>query len=315
MELRKIFRIALYAHWLWTFCIFSVACDEAENDVSDDTKFQTAPLCDGNDTLWIGYQRFDGIGEGGAGNTLFEENGRVFFLIDDTCRYYAYDGTVGGNSFGELADIRSGVLSSEEASEISERLRMDRFDALKGKSYYDGALDCGGAILFNADGVFSCDCGCPSFDQPAAMTAAAEEIVKELTAMGEPLDGLLRTVTVPHVSECEGFTSAYLPAELPQAPPSGFDPSASAIPECSYLHDNATQSVLLDGEVAAALRELRRVYREMLFESAGSIGVNRIPLQVGEDLYDVYLRDYIPSENENGILCPYDLSQLTMAVP
>ena len=315
MERRGMFRSVVYARGVWAFLILSVACNEAEDSVSDDAKSQTAQLCAGTDTLWIGYQRFDGMVEGGAGNTLFEENGGVFFFIDGACRYYAFDGTDGENDFGGLADIRTGVLSSEEAAGISERLKMEQFDALKGKSYYEGAWDCGGSVLFNAEGAFSCDCGCPSFDAPAEMSGTAEEIAKELTAMGEPLNGLLRTVTVPHISECNGFESTYLSEEVPQAPPQGFDPSASAIPECSYSHDSATQSVMLDGDIADELRELRRVYREMLVESEGSVWVNRIPMIVGEDTFDVYLRDYIPFEDADGILCPHDLSQLTIVEP
>ena len=314
MKRREMFRTAVYTPVLWMIGMLSVACIEEEN-VSDDTKSQTAHLCAGTDSLWIGYERFDGMGEGGAGNTLFEENGRVFFIIDGACRYYAFDGTIQDNSFGALSDIRTGMLSSEEAAEISERLKMSQFDALKGKSYYDGTLDCGGSVLFNEDGAFSCDCGCPSFREPAAMSAAAEDIAKELAAQGAPLNGLLRTVTVPHVSECEGFISIYLPEEAAQTPPPGFDPSASAIPECSYSHDNATQSVLLDGDIAGALRDLRRVYREMLVDAEVSVWVNRIPMTVGDDTFDVYLRDYIPFEDANGILCPHDLSLLSLVTP
>jgi hypothetical protein len=278
-------------------------------------KSQTSQLCSGTDAVWIGFQNFVGMGDGGAGNTLFEENGYIFFFIDGACRYYAFDGTDGERDFGGLADIRTGVLSQEEAGEIYKRMKMDRFDAHKGNYYYEDALDCGGSVLFNADDAFFCDCGCPSFDEPAEMTDAAEEIAKELNAMGEPSNGLLRAVSVPFSADCEGYQSFYLDEEVPQIPPSGFDPSASAISECSCSHDNATQSVLLDGDIAAALRNLRAVYREMLFESAGSVDVNRIPMQVGEDVYDVYLRDYIPFEGADGMLCPYDISRLTLVEP
>ncbi len=295
---------------LMTISFILSSCSE-ENVVTNNYDSEQFQYCSGTGDLWLGFQYYGGTYEGGAGNTLFEENGNIFFVIDDSCRYFAFDGTDGEKAFGGLADIRTGLLSQDEAADIAESIKLNRFIEHFGNDYLNDASDCSNAILYDKNGAFSCYCGCPSFSEPKDMTQSAKQIAQELVKKGKPLLGSLRVISLPHVNVCDGYWSVYLKEEVPQTPPNGFDPSASAIGECVNSHNNATQSVLIEGEIAASLRNLRKEYRETLYEKTVRPLTNRIPMQVGDSIFDVYLRDFISLEDQDGLLCPHNINELT----
>lgn len=157
-----------------------------------------------------------------------------------------------------MADIRTGVLTKEEAADIANRLSEEKWKDMFGKQYNEPSLDCGGSTTFDNQGVFSCICGCPSFSAPARTDDTATKIVSELVVKGVPINGELRAVSRRYVENCDGWSDSILIEEVVQSPIDSYNLVEHAVPDCNSTPDTATQSSLLDGDTARDLRALRK---------------------------------------------------------
>lgn len=305
-----VFSLLLGAAPLSTGC-YQMAGDDEENDTSEEGEPGSgSTVCTGGSDLWVGYQLFASWSYDAPGHSMFEENGWRYFVIDRSCRFYVMDGTDGDptNRYYGLADVYTGTITDKEANAVKESLSMDTWSDHYGTEYRSDEEDCGIAYFFDTQGTFGCKCNCREFQEPSRISDVGATIAEMLVDMGTPATGPLRVITMPYDDDC---CFSYVDGEDPQRVPVGFDPATIAIDPCTDDPDTASQSHLLDGNLAADLRSIRQDYREELLSDYEDVAFYRVPMDTSSrEIYDVFMRDYIPLENDKGILNPHDTARL-----
>ncbi len=243
--------------------------------------FADRRICDGSDGLRFAYRRFIGFALP-APYRIFSELGGPFLYIDGHCHYWVSD----AHAISADQDIRTGVLDAASEERIAQATHFASWPALENAFTCTEQPPLDGGGTFFSDGSFRPMC-------PYCVSEAVSELVEmcggatdalqaQLFAQGQPLDGPVRL-----------FMSTQSVASEPGRVdwPLASDPAAIAA---------ATTQVTLridDLADARVLRALRASHHAAfpIFES--------IPVRDGAgQLYQLFLREVLPFENDEGLV-------------
>jgi hypothetical protein len=212
-------------------------------------------------------------------------------LVDGTCRYH-----VRGGLWNEA---RTGTLSAQDLERLSAQLRYPEWPRLAGR-YCVGAFDLPAQhFWFDRAAIVKVPCG--TGDTPIRFDPQAPsiEVGKALYQKGLPIDGAARFALVATLpAPPANMQSRYRGAE---PWPLASDPRMLT-PHVTGMGPQPIPIHRVDGADAATLRRLRV---RML---AGEIGEGGpvpafIPIrQPNGQLYELYVRDVLPFENDKGVV-------------
>ncbi|HEY0714486.1 MAG TPA: hypothetical protein VGF45_17510 [Polyangia bacterium] len=130
--------------------------DASPIDVAPAADAVGAGLCDGSSQMVFTFVREGG---GQAGPTLMIENGHVFFHVRGDCRYWVSPGNRIGIR-GDLADVKTGVLTTDDVAALESLLAAGRFDEHAGRDYWGSVVDTGPDTIWRRGQRLSCNAFC-----------------------------------------------------------------------------------------------------------------------------------------------------------
>lgn len=307
-DVKETHRKELYNTWIsFGLSALLTACSVDSKEATNG-QIEPSELCLGGSEVWIGYQNFVGMGNGGFGERMNEENGYEFFIIDGSCRFVALNPPSGWATKSGLWDVVEGKLSAEEAAKIANQLEIQTWGDFTGKYFSANVEDCGGAQLFSGDGAFGCVCGCPDFDGVASVFKSAGDTLTSLAQRGTPVGGLLRIMARPFKDQCPLHNTSMPDGDLIFDVPEGFNLPGISAQECATVgpgFSTGENSSLVEGEAAEAFRSVRRALRDRILDGGGGVYENRLAFSAEGKVYEVWLRDYVPYEDDEGLINPH----------
>jgi hypothetical protein len=268
----------------------SVGADarDAGPDASD--AGPTGPvLCDGTDQIRFAYQVAGG-GPVMPGSEVLSENGFVYLLVSGTCHYWALQDVQGA--------VREGELSAAAAASFTTELRLGMWSDLPPQG--PSCPDAPSAVVRFADDRYELPSPCPAQDAGAgtALADAVRARAQSLHDAGAPVAGSVRFVLV---MEGADWSTAVRERAAPW-------PLAEAAADVALTPGQARMyqrgsSRRASGDEAAALRDVR--------DASAAADVRQltggfIPVVDGSGgRYQLYVRDAIPPENDQGLLPPF----------
>jgi len=232
-------------------------------------------------------------GGGGSdipGSQVLIENGYAFLVIDGTCRYFVQQ-----KKFG---DVRTGTLNAHDQESIWQNLRLADWSEYVGCHEPEIFADGGSSwsFRFNSDTLSTCWQNPIPYDRVKWLVEESRSAIDNLHGSGTPVDGPVRYILVGNPEFAEQAES-WPDGQFKNAPL--WPLSAPAADLAVELNDayTATSRRAIDAD-AQALRAIADSFR------AGDIGVSYggyAPVKDSEsNYYQLFLRDALPFENEDG---------------
>ncbi|RAL20084.1 hypothetical protein DL240_18820 [Lujinxingia litoralis] len=219
---------------------------------------------------------------------LMNEHGYDFLMIDGECNYWSYE------TSGYMAPVVSGSLTEEQAAAISADLSVNDWvnyddDFYQQPEYAHASVH----VFWSPDSSFSCSADCTRWfgNQDATeIRENARQWLQELNESGESNPQAFRIMVIEAPHE--------LHFDAPPVPV-GFDLQSYVFSEEEYGRYCEGDSHYVTGEVAVELARLREDFINGMYGS-GRFGI----AMEDEDgkVYEVYLRDALPQEDENGLI-------------
>jgi hypothetical protein len=247
-------------------------------------------ICDGAAEVRLVFM----MASGGAdiiGMRVTRENGIQYLLIDGQCRYWALS--------DPILDVRTGTLSSEQATALANELRIWEWERLQGQ-YVHGYCD--GPNWFFRLGrsriVIPSACGARDTAGPVQwLESAIAGQLGSIYASGSPFNGSVRFLLVRTPDEVPwGDLIMDRAANWPLAE----DPASVAL---SYAEAAAYQ-VGTSRSLGPPDAELLRTLRRNFVASAGVPYTGGYVPVLGplSQRYELFVRDSIPLEDSQGLL-------------
>jgi hypothetical protein len=252
-----------------------------------------ARICDGSPGLRLAMV----LGGGGTvANEIEREIGFFYLYVLGTCEYFALPAE--GSAL--WPDAHTGTLDPATEEELSRALDYGHLADVAGSWDTAGVSD--GSTLLVSDGVrtMACYAGCEDGPEGARALWAELGWIDELWAAGEPFSGPLRLSVI-------GWVDSTID-ELGGPWPLAIDPWSIARDGNVDPPPEAGETVLLDdADDVATLRELRRQYREDdlpqdVINALQAYGHLTFLDAGGQDLFQLWMRDSLPIEDENGLI-------------
>ncbi len=251
-------------------------------------------ICDGSPQLRLAMVLDGG---GAVANALEREIGARYLYVLGTCEYFALP-TLDGVPW---PDARRGTLDAATEQELSLAIDYGELASIAGAWASADVLDA--PTLVVSDGVhsMSCEAGCEDGPEAAQrLWERSSEWTDRLWEQGEALEGAVRLSVLGHVDSTLDELGVPWPMEG--------DPWALAIDAAQEPSPPPGHAVLVDdpGE-ASDWRELRRQYREDdlpagIPNALHAYGHLSFHDQTGQDLFQVWMRDVLPMEDEAGLI-------------
>lgn len=258
-------------------------------------------ICDGSDQLRMVVR---GEVDSCELTCLLTDLGARYLYVRGDCTYWANIWTADV----PWSDTKTGVLTLEQEEALSRQLHYDRWPELAGVYLTGQDLGFpGGRVYSDGEATIACAYGCQEDilgpEVLVELSRPVNDLIRELWDAGESLPD-----TAPMRVDVFGSTGVVPPLDDPEACaavwPFDIDPDAWARWEDDTL---TTQSILVDDpDLAAQLREVRRLYRDGPVPLADCD-----PLRVGLELtfyeeqdpstgYLLWTRDALPMEEPDG---------------
>lgn len=252
-----------------------------------------AQICDGSDELRLAMV----LGGGGSvENEIERELGFYYLYVLGTCEYFALPADAGA----PWPDAHTGVLELDTEEQLSRALDYGHLADIAGTWDTAGLAD--GGTLSVSDGVHTVACygGCE--DGPEAAQALWSELgwIDVLWAEGEPMQGPMRVSVI-------GWADSIID-ELPVQWPLSAEPWSLAVDGDTDPAPEAGDTILIEDPVdVATLRELRAQYRDDELpdgvpNALTAYGHLTFTDDGGQDVFQLWMRDALPIEDEQGLI-------------
>lgn len=270
--------------------------DPSSSDTLDPDSTSTgeetwAEICDGSDELRLAMAL---TGGGTVDNEIVREIGVAYLYVRGTCEYWVLP-TIDGVLW---PDARTGVLDPPAEEELSRALGYGRLDEIAGNW---GANEDDGATLLVSDGTstVSCYAGCELGPVAARVLWGQLERLEPLWENSEPYAGPLRISVVGWADSVVDELGVPWPLER--------DPWSIAVDGDTEQGFEAPSILIDDPDEVAALRELRRQYRDDdlplgIPNALHAYGHLSFTSEDGQDLFQLWIRDALPLEDEDGAI-------------
>jgi len=254
-------------------------------------------LCDGSQDLRLAWFR----GGGGSVHTELErEVGFYYLYVRGDCRYWAL--TFQKPPEVAVFETRTGVLDADAEAALAELVRYGEWADLVG--YYDeeGAFDVTWTFVHDGTELIVCRGDCPTAPESVIdIQLSANTTFHELWTAGEPLadDAPMRIVAMD-------LGPDYIPGGFDEVFEWTIDLDLATV-AVSYeqLMMSGVSTLIDDPELASALREFRAAHPEPV----SRFDNNLIVETPSGAYYNVFMRDAVPFENEQGLIAKPPLAE------
>jgi hypothetical protein len=252
-----------------------------------------AEICDGSAGLRLAMV----LGGGGlVANEIEREIGFRYLYVLGTCEYFVLPSIDGVR----WPDARTGVMDPATEEQLSRALGYAAIADIAGSWSSESVAD--GSTLLVSDGLHTVACYAGCEEGPEAARALWSELhwIDTLWMEGEAYGGPLRISVI-------GWIDATLD-ELGVPWPLPMDPWSIALDGAVDPAPQAGETLLIDDpEQVATLRELRRQYREDeisddIPNALQAYGHLTFTNEGGQDLFQLWMRDSLPIEDEAGLI-------------
>ncbi len=249
------------------------------------------PICSGSDEVQLFYRVMPSWGRLGAGEYVLYENGDEYLVVDGECQYWALQMN---KPEGAWSSVRTGYLTDEEAENLSRDVRYGGLDELAGYYRQRGTYDYPRREITDGRHVVACTGQECASEKRESVLSKARSWLSKLYERGEPVETGLRVAMFRPNSYNQSTVIRIVDM------PSELEPYLDRVRPLGSFAGCRGDTFTVSEQAESTVRTLREPYRN---EEYGDFWYRYIPLKTeGEKWVQLYARDSIPPENDNGVI-------------